>query len=120
MVEKWGTQVVAWNATATAEVQKDIEQCLHMKQPRCIRMEVVNSNLHICISYKGSRRDAERSLARLVKRSSSKRVLVLRCAISECERTARLLVLNNQTAQVYHSQVEDREGVEARVHSGVS
>jgi hypothetical protein len=119
MKERWGTQVVACTATASAVVQRDIEECLHMKNPRCIRMQVVRNNLHICISSKGNSREAEISLARLVKRSSAKRVLVFCCSTSECERTARVLVLNKESAEAYHSRVEDRQEVEARLQAGV-
>jgi ATP-dependent DNA helicase RecQ len=118
--ERWGAQVVACTATATAEVQRDIEQCLHMKAPRSIRMEVVKKNLHICISSKGNSREAEISLARLVKQSSAKKVLVFCCSRRNCELTARVLVLNNVAAEAYHSQMEDRQGVERRVHAGVA
>jgi ATP-dependent DNA helicase RecQ len=119
MTEQWGTQVVACTATASALVQRDIEQHLHMKNPRCVRMPVLRTNLHICISAKGNSREAERSLARLVKRSSARRVLVFCCSRRECEETARLLVLNNQSAEANHSCTEDRQEVEARVQAGV-
>jgi superfamily II DNA helicase RecQ len=117
-IERWGSQVVACTATASAQVQRDIQECLHMRNPRCIRMEVVRSNLHICISSKGNIRQAELSLARLVKGSSSKTVLVFCGTRSDCERTAQVLVLNNVSAEAYHSQMDDREGVERRVHAG--
>jgi superfamily II DNA helicase RecQ len=119
MKERWGTQVVACTATASAVVQRDIEECLHMNNPRCIRMPVVRNNLHICICSKGNIRDAERSLALLVKRSSAKKVLVFCHSRRECERTAQVLVLNNESAETYHSRVEDRQEVEARIHAGV-
>jgi superfamily II DNA helicase RecQ len=79
----------------------------------------VRNNLHICISSKGNSRDAEKSLARLVQRSSAQKVLVFCRSRKECEKTARLLVLNKESAEAYHSKIEDRQEVEARVHAGV-
>jgi superfamily II DNA helicase RecQ len=118
MIEKWRTQVVACTATASA-VLRDIEQCLHMKEPRCIRMQVVRNSLHLCMSSKGNSREAEKTLARLVKRSRAHKVLVFCCSRRECEKTSKLLVLNKESAEAYHSRIEDRQAVEGRVHAGV-
>jgi superfamily II DNA helicase RecQ len=111
---------VACTATASAAVQQDIQECLHMKDPVCIRMPVTKRNLQICIASKGNSREAEMSLARLVKRSSSRTVLVFCHTRKECEKVADVLRKNEVTAEAYHSQVEERGAVEARAKAGMS
>jgi ATP-dependent DNA helicase RecQ len=110
---------VACTATASAAVQQDIQNCLRMKDPLCIRMPVAKNNLQLCIASKGNKGEAERSLARLVKRSSSKTVIVFCYTRDECEKVADVLRKNSITAEAYHSHVEDRAVVEGRAKRGV-
>jgi superfamily II DNA helicase RecQ len=111
-------QLVGCTATANEGAVEDISAYLKMHRPTVIRMPVVKSNLHICITEKGNSKQAEVSLVRMLRMSTSQTVIVFCCERKVCEHVTRLLCKNGLTAEAYHAGVKEREAVERRTRSG--
>jgi ATP-dependent DNA helicase RecQ len=117
----WGSQMVACTATATADQEVDIIECLRMSEVVSVRMPCAKPNLRLTVAAKGgSRIAAESNLVRALRRSSSKAAVVFCSVRKECEKVSSLLEGNGISAAAYHAGLADRGSIHERFRSGAS
>ena len=125
---RFGTPVLALTATATAEVIRDIEEQLGLRNPVLFRGSFLRSNLKIHVIKKGARPDGRRirvreSIGKLCLARPDESGIVYTLSRKSAESTAAYLRSIGVPAMPYHAgmQSEERAAVQdAFIHDQVS